>query len=637
MNVLKVLSPLVYLIGLPLATLPVRADDHAPLSLSEVLSRHTQALGGVQALALPSTQRVVSDEQTNGLRGTSTTVFKAPNRFYAEEKLGVYNTTFGYDGQTGWQRDGNGSVRLLSRGEMQKMRDDLYLATYSYLFSDRLPGRVTLRPQTERKTGNYILDCLPDGGKPMALYLDPRTFLLVKEQHPSDDLTMTTTYADYRNVGGVLVPGTQRSSDGNRKYDQITTLTRIENGVDAPDSLFALPRNGRNYQWSDPKAAQVIVPFDGSDHRINLYVGINGEPASVILDSGDSDLSLSRQASDYLKLARAGALEGRGYGGSTNTYPVRLDTFELPDAIAFHGLTATAIDLPDFFDFGAATPTVGFLGYPLLSQLVVQLDYAQQHIVLHNPDTWTPTPKDGVALPLEIEDNVPNVEAQFEGLPPARFLIDTGDSGCVRLYTPFVARHGLAEKYPKGMDVWSEGVGGANKARRVRAQSVTVAGVTLTGVPTDMALDAKGGASRFLAGAFGNDFLSHFTVTFDYPHQRVFFAPNAQTNKPFDLRTFGIEVIKHPEDVGKPKRRLLIVWVDHNSPAFKAGLTPGEELVKVDGQSAIDLGLGEVRRLLSSEGGQDTRRLTVIGVEGGQGDVKVSLYDPMPANREAKQ
>ncbi len=628
---------LLALLCVPLLWLaPARADDRSILTLQDVLARDLQAIGGPKAAAIPATERITATLERGGLTGTDITLTKGMSAQWEQVKIGLQDDTSGTDGKLFWERDANGTVRLLSSEELKDEKTSLYLSAYSYLFSDRMPGKVMLRPQTEKRTGNYVVDCVPDGGKACALFFDPKSFLLVKEQQEEDDLTNTTTFADFKQMGSGLVATTIRSSDGDKKYDDVTHITAIDEGVEAPDALFALPPSPKNWEWDDPKAASdavpsATVPFNYADHDINLYVAINGEPAYLVLDSGDSDLTLSRQAADYLKLKRSEQLEGRGYGGSTNIYPVKMAGFDLVGGVNFQNLTATTIDLPEGFDFGAATPTVGFGGYNLLSRFIVQIDYTAQHLVLYDPNTWTPTPADGTPLPMELEDNVPSVLASFDGLPPARFLLDTGDAASVvRLYSPYVSQNKLVDKYPRGMDVYGMGVGGESKARRVRAQLFSIAGITLQSVPTDFALDKKGGASKVLAGALGDDFLARFTVTFDYPHQRIFFAPNARARQPFDTRDYGVEVIQHPEDIGLAKRRLLIVYVDRHSPAYKAGIEAGQTLVKIDGQPAAELGLGEVRRLLSSEGGKATHDLTVIGYQGGTGTYKVSLYDPLP-------
>jgi len=608
------------------------ADDHPALSLPELLQRHVQALGGATALAVTAkTQKTIGLVKQGGLEGTYVNLSQGLAHNWTEQKLGISDDISASDGKTFWVRDTNGTVRLLGAEEIKEQRLSEYVGTASYALPNRLTGKVTLKSEAERKTGDYILDIVPDDGLAASLYINPRTFLLDKEVHQSDDVTITTTFRDYQSRAGVMTAAEERTSNGDKRDDSITTITSVTDTADAPASLFALPPVTKNYTWLSPGKTSAIIPFDDYDQSINLYVGINGEPANIVLDSGDGGMDLSKQAADYLKLKYTGRFRARGYGGSTDILPVKLDTFEFPEALSFAGLAGTAISLPDGFDYGASTPTVGFVGYPLLSRFVVQIDYASQALTLRDPDTWTPTRADGTPLPMELDDNVPSILASFDGLPPARFLLDTGDAVApVTLYGPYATKNNLTTRYPKGMDVYGMGVGGESHARRVRAHSLSVAGFTLQNVPTDFSMDKKGGASKVLAGAFGHELLSHFTVTFDYPHKRVFFAPNEDTKKPFDSRTFGIYVIKHPDDIGKDKRRILVVYTDPHSHAERDGVLPGSEILQVDGQSAIDMGVGNVRRLLSPRGGKDTHDLLIIGPNGGTGHVKVTMYDPLP-------
>ncbi len=613
------------------ALLPAaHADDRPSLTLPEVLTRHLQALGNPQNHAPVPSERVTGTIQADGLTGTYVTVFKGHDRYWSEEKIGLEDQTYGSDGKVTWERDANGSVRLLSSEELKNDRNGEYVNSVSYALPQRMAGAVTLRPQTERRTGDYVLDIVPDGGRPATLFLDPKTFLIAKEQHRDDDRLITTEYSNYKSINGEMTAGTRRISGGDRRFDVVYTLTDDQFGVEAPDSLFAMPPSPKNYQWEHPNATSATIAFDGDDQAIKLYVGINGRPAFIMLDSGASTMALAKFAADTLHLQHQGTMEARGYGGSTNIYPVKLDTFELPDGLLFRDITATAIDLPYGFDIASSVPTVGLLGYTLLSRFVVKIDYGSQEVTLLDPDGWTPGPSDGQPLPMELEGNVPTVSASFDGLPQKRFLIDTGDSGCVHLYAPYVADNKLSAKYANGIKVYEMGVGGVAPARRVRARSFSLAGTDLRSVPTDLALDDKAGASRNLAGALGHQFLSRFVVTFDYPHQRIFFAACPQTQKPFDTRTFGVYLVEVGDDYAKTKRHIVVVGVDPKSPAFDAGLSPDDVITQVDGQSAETLGLAEVRRLLSPDGGKDVRELSVIGARGGTGKVRVRMYDPLP-------
>jgi len=475
------------------------------------------------------------------------------------------------------------------------------------------------------------LDIAPTDGNPTALFLDPRTFQIVKEERMQDSRMTTTTFTGFRMLGGRMQAATQHIHSGERRFDRVVTITSMDDNIDVSDSVFSLPATRNNYTWTTPNATSVSLPFDYSDKSIALYCAINGRPTFLEMDSGASGIAIAKVAADDLKLAHQGTFEGRGYGGSVDTTPIKLDTFELVGGVVFSDVSAASLPLFGNYAYYQAVPTIGLLGYDLLSRFVVRINYETQTLTLIDPKTFQPAADDGTPLPLDLDGNTPNVLASFDGLPPARFLVDTGDSGStVMLFGPYVAGNHIAQKYPHGIDGGAAGVGGSFKERDVRAHSFAIAGVTLSNVPTQLSLDTKGaGAGRLLAGALGTDFLSRFTVTFDYPHSRIFFAPNAQTRKPFDTRTFGVYVVERP-DPSIPHKTCLVLFPDKKAPAYNTGLMPGSTLVKIDGQDALKLGVGEVRRRLSLDDSKDTHDLLIIGPDGGMGHVKVTMYDPLP-------
>ncbi len=616
------------MLALPLSS---HADNRPMPSLQEVLARCRAAAAPLPGQAAVATQRIAGATETGGLHGTYVSFYKAPDKHWEEDKLGILDEVSGSDGKVSWQRDTNGNVRLLSFEEQKDDHTDTAVSTHAFADAAAFPGKVALRPQAEAKTGCYILDVTPADGKPTTLFLDPKTFLVSKEERQEDSRMTTSTFSDYRILGGKMRAATRRTHSGARKYDALITITSVDTNIDAPDAMFALPATTNNYQWVTPGATSTTLPFDYSDKSISLYSAINGRPTYMELDSGAGGVAISKIAADQLRLAHAGTFEGHGYGGSVDLSPIKMDTFELVGGVVFSNLSATSLPLFEDYAYYEAVPTIGLMGYDLLSRFVVRINYETQLLTLIDPKTFQPTAADGTPLALDLNDNTPSVLASFDGLPPARFLVDTGDSGStVMLYGPYVADNHVAQKYPRGMDGSGEGVGGSFKERHVRAHSFAIGGVTLDNVPTQLSLDAKGaGASRLLAGALGTDFLSHFTVTFDYPHSRVFFAPNAQTHKPFDTRTFGVYVVEVPDLTAAHKTQMAL-FADNKAPARNAGLIPGSTLVKIDGQDAQKLGIGEVRRRLSLDDGKDSHDLLVIGPAGGTGHVKITLYDPLP-------
>lgn len=608
---------------------PSPADNQPALSLPEVLTRYLQATASVPGHDAVTTRRFAGTTSYGGLHGTYVTIDKLPGKHWEEDKLGIFDDLSGSDGKVSWHRDTNGNIRLESLEEQKDDRTDTVLDTRAFAH-DAFPGKVTLRPQAERKTGCYVLDITPTDGKPVTLYLDPRTFLTVKEERLDDNRLSTTTYSDYKMMGGRLRPGTRRIRSGSRKSDSVITTDAVEDNVDAPDTLFTLPATVNNYAWVTPGATSASLPFDYSDKSIALYCAVNGRPTFLELDSGASGVAISKVAADDLKLARQGTFEAQGYGGFADTSSIKLDSFELVGGVVFSNLSAASLPLFERYAAYQAVPTIGLLGYDLLSRFVVRINYETQMLTLIDPKTFQPAPADGTPLVLDLNDNTPSVLASFDGLPPARFLVDTGDAvSTVMLYGPYVSDNHIAQKYPRGIGGGGEGVGGRFKVRDVRAHAFAIGGLALGDVPTQLSLDTKGaGASRVLAGALGTDFLSHFIVTFDYAHSRVFFAPNADTHKPFDTRTFGIYAYGIFDESLRQSR--IVLFADPKAPAQNAGLMNGATLLKIDGQDAVKLGIGEVRRLLSAAGGKDTHDLFIIGDSGGTGHVKVAMFDPLP-------
>lgn len=600
----------------------------APMTLETLLQKHLAALGGAAAITALKNTKVTSTVQTGGITGTITTIYAAPNREYEQDKLGIMDIQQGYDGKTAWQRDTNGNVRPLAGEELKDLRVQLFFDTNSYVLPGRIPGKLTLRAQPEPGTGYYIVDAFPEGGKQSTLYFDPQTFFIVKEQHLDDNIVVTTTYSDYRTVDGARFPYHMATTNGTPRYDIVGQVTQVENNIALPPGLFEPPQMGNKYRFIKPGATQATVSFDMDDGEIGLTVRMNNKPERVFLDSGASGIAISQTTATQLGLKSSGFLEARGYGGSTDLHPVLIHQFEVPGAVSLSDVTAIAIDLPETMNSYFQRPLAGFVGYDLLAHFVVRVDFPHKQMTFIQPDAFHPTVKDGKALPIELDNDVPSIEAQLENLPPQRFLIDTGDEAALRLYSPFVTQYGLDKKYPHGLLSTGGGIGGVSQSRVTRIGSFRVAGVTLRHLPTDFSLDTKGGASLVNAGSLGATLLSRFVVTFDYPHSRIFFAPTAKTTAPFVTKTFGLSLTETKDPQGRP--HVVVAEINPQSPAINSGLNTFDEVLAIDGKKASALGLSRARKMLSASSGRSSHLLLVQSTIGKPRTVKVTLFDPLP-------
>jgi len=621
-----VVSPAVFALPPPRWTF-ASASVAAPFTLQELLQKHLAALGGAAALEAIQNTEITTQVQAGGFIGTIKTIYAAPDKEYEEDKLAILDNLQGYDGKEAWERDTNGNVRDLAGEELKDLKIQLFFDTNSYVLPGRMPGRLILRPQTESGTGNYVVDTYPKGGKKSALFFDPRTFMIVKEQHLDDDVLVTTEFSDYRTVDGTPFPFHTRTTNGTTRYDIVGQVQTLRNNIPLPPGIFEKPSGGTNFGFIQPAVTSASVPFDMDDGEIGLEVKLNGTPERVFLDSGAGGLALAQSAADALGLKSSGFLEVRGYGGSADQHPVLIQKLEVPGAVQLSNVAAIAIDLPEQLNSYFTRPLAGFIGYDLLSHFVVRVDYSRMKLTFIRADAFHPTAADGHPLPLALDSNVPTIEARLDALPLGQFLIDTGDAdAAVRLYGPYVAQNGLDRKYPHGAITVGGGIGGVSRSRRTRIHSFSVAGYTFPDIPADFSLDTKGGASLVNAGSLGSRLLSRFILTFDYPHNRVFFAPAPGTKLAFVTQTTGITLMETKDKAGHA--HLAVADVLPGAPALKGGLRDYDEVLAIDGKPAAQLGLTGARSLLSAPLGPP-HTLLVQSAVGKPRTVTTGSFDPL--------
>jgi hypothetical protein len=259
--------------------------------------------------------------------------------------------------------------------------------------------------------------------------------------------------------------------------------------------------------------AELALIFDPPLLRCSA-AGPGGRPLSVLLDTGTDpsaiDLGLARRLG--LRLGDFAL----GTGAASNSVPftetvlpwLRLDTLEVRD------LFALALDL-------RATPfeVDVVLGYNVLRQLVLHIDYRDRRLLLRHPDLGAPPVPGAQPVPLRFHEHFPAfVNVQVEGclgLPIA--TIDTGSNGGLTVGPDVATRLGLV---PGARDITYErgaGFGGDCVVALRRGARIQVGPFALD----DIALEAPGGDGGDLARSgranLGNGALSRFaSLTIDY-------------------------------------------------------------------------------------------------------------------------
>lgn len=250
---------------------------------------------------------------------------------------------------------------------------------------------------------------------------------------------------------------------------------------------------------------------------------INGRDAGwFIFDTGAGMSCIARPVAAEWQLPAAGEATAAGTAGAQATTFRRADTFEFGPVRLERTLLAE-LDLAAISE-ALGVPIAGIIGYECFFAGVFEIDVTAPAIAVR-PAADYRLPDNGRWHAFELIGRRPHLAAQVEQHAPATFLLDLGSNEGVTLYSPAVRQLALLEGR-ETTPTQHGGVGGMQPARRGRLQEFTLAGHTLTDVPTTFSQATAGTfASSAKAGAIGVRVLGQFHLVLDYAQHRLAFLP----------------------------------------------------------------------------------------------------------------
>ena len=360
-----------------------------------------------------------------------------------------------------------------------------------------------------------------------------------------------------------------------------------------------------------------VLPFELYDGRIYLQASIAGSgPRTFLLDTGAQVTHLSAELVAETGLETYGSLgiSGTGPGRIKGTY-VRAAGLEVG---GFRLRIKRAIAAPAETLFGpvfagSGKRFEGVIGHDLFDAYVVEVDYGERLIRLHDPKGFA-YPEGTDVIPIRLDDKKPYLTGivTLGGEPIAANLhLDTGSGGAVGFNGDFVAQHDLVTLAGRTLPSLARGVGGSSPARLGRAQSLTI-GTTVIAEPlVTFALTQGRGVRADSAGRIGGALLRRFTVTINYPEGTIGLLPNANFGRPLETDMSGLALTS--SDGG-----IRVFRVEEDSAGAEAGIIAGDRLLSIDGMDASALSLEAIRAKLMQHG--ETRNLVVK-----RGAVELSL------------
>jgi hypothetical protein len=292
-----------------------------------------------------------------------------------------------------------------------------------------------------------------------------------------------------------------------------------------------------SHSISDSLSAPIY--FQLADSLIYMQASLNGsQPLWMMLDTGSSVTVFDESVSRTLGIRFLG--EGNAYGpGQGSSQKL---AFANHATLSFAGAELgdqTVATLPlEWFSREVDRSTDGFLGSNVFRNYVVEIDYANQVLYLHDPTTYSYSGS-GQRLPLQfIWDNIPSVRAQVVAQDGTKvsgvFLIDSGATSALWLTKAFSNAHPEFLSVKDTIEVPNVvAVGGELSARVGWVPAIRLGGFVVSMPFTQFSQNTSGIlATPDLAGIIGAQMLRRFTVIFDYAHREMILEPNEHFGDP---------------------------------------------------------------------------------------------------------
>ena len=598
---------------------------HAAEDPASILTRAKQESGG-KAWDDVKTLYTRAKVSTGGLDGiVESWEDVRTGRFVATYKLGPVQGADGFDGKVLWTQDSSGQTRTDDSGDGREgAANDAYRRSLSYWFPGRHKAEISYAGEkSEGGRGFHVLRIVPEGGRPFEMWLDAQTGLADRTVEKTSAVTNTTFFSDYREVMGLRVPFALRITNGEVKYDQKVAVESVQINAPVDEARFRMPE-AKSHDFSIAGGAggaggrtSETVPFRLLNNHIYIQVRIGGKPLQFLFDTGGLNL-LTPGALERLGLKAEGALEMRGVGEkSADTALARVPEIAIGNVTlrdqVFFVVPLTGLDAAEGLEVD------GIVGYELIKRFIARVEYAKGRLTFILPEAFQ-EPAGAAVVTFTFDDNTPQVEGELDGVKGV-FTIDTGSRASLTLNVPFVQEHGLKAKYAPRVEALSGwGVGGGVRSLFTRAKTLKLGGVEVPAPVTDFARVEKGAfANRYLAGNVGGGVLRRFDVTFDYGGKRMFLVPNESFAKTDVYDRAGLW-LNRDEDGFK------VMDVTAGGPAAEAGLKAGDAVLAIDGRSAKDLLLPEVRDRFKTSAPGTNVRMTVKSGDGTR-DVTLVLRD----------
>jgi len=353
-----------------------------------------------------------------------------------------------------------------------------------------------------------------------------------------------------------------------------------------------------------PASHSVAIPIELVNNHIMFQATVNNSaPLWFMLDTGDKYAIIESACAKKLGLNLGSELDIHGSGAKlVRGNFVKGDRFAVTGLPNFSQPIFLAMPLDDMaaslgheFD--------GIVGSDFIRQFVVEIDYANRKLVLHDKDQFAYSGT-GAVLPIRFDDQdhpllVAQLAANGREREPGPYVLDLGGAGAVVLNTPFVNEEHLLETAARTVPGTVRGTGGFVQGRTGRVDRLRIGNLSLPQPYVEFSQDTEGAhASSHAQGYIGTEVASRFRIFLDYSHNQIILEPTPAINDPFEFDMSGLAL----DSFGPGYKQVEILSVAEGSPGATAGLKPGDILLAIDDQPVTGISLSQIKVMFRRQG-----------------------------------
>ena len=499
------------------------------------------------------------------------------------------------------RRDWNGWVRKVEGQELERFTTGVNEERVIAFGPPQEMGSAEVSESSDHSA--YLLRYKPEGGWTTTWYIDAKTFLPLKSVRPGEDSEITTTYSDWRNAAGLMTPYHAVVAETDKPAYEWNCKT-VQHKSTLSKEAFAPLVPGPLDQTLAPNAPP--IPFTMEANHIVFNVSVNGRPPiGFLLDTGADQNVINSTRLEEFGLKTYAKTTTTGGGNSAEYDYAAGATFTLP-GVELRNQHVSTIDQTGL-ERALGVKFGGILGYDFISRFVIDIDYENQRITLHDPGTWKYSGT-GVMVPVIFDNGIPHAHGSI-GVPtkpeiPAYFVVDFGAAETATLTSPFVKSNDLTRlaqtntivNRPAGL----ESQFFAQNNVRGNVQRLSIGHLTVNNVPVNMSVNTKGAyASTNFSGTVGESIYSRYHCYLEYSNYRVILEPTPEAKKPFPEReTYGLTLLASSADL----HTYTVAAVRPGSPAEADGFEKGDVISGEDGRNASEFTLRELRDSLNHAG-----------------------------------